>query len=69
MRIASEEWIKTIAFSNISTEVYRLLKEIVAKIVYNFFTKISKEKTSVEEARLTCFMMIYCKRYFSSEKT
>jgi O-acetyl-ADP-ribose deacetylase (regulator of RNase III) len=55
LKIASENKIKTIAFSCISTGVYGFPKELAAQIAYNTVKNSLKEYTSIEEVRFVCF--------------
>ena len=55
LRIASENGLKTIAFSCISTGVYGFPKELAAQIAYDTVKESLKEYTSIEEVRFVCF--------------
>ncbi|MDI6617090.1 MAG: ADP-ribose-binding protein [Clostridiales bacterium] len=55
LRIASENGVKTIAFSCISTGVYGFPKELAAQIAYDTVKESLKEYTSIEEVRFVCF--------------
>ncbi|HBM80685.1 MAG TPA: O-acetyl-ADP-ribose deacetylase, partial [Clostridiaceae bacterium] len=55
LRIASENELKTIAFSCISTGVYGFPKELAAQIAYDTVKESLKEYTSIEEVRFVCF--------------
>lgn len=55
LRIASENGVKTIAFSCISTGVYGFPKELAAQIAYDTVKESLKEYISIEEVRFVCF--------------
>ncbi len=55
LKLAEEKKLKTIAFPNISTGVYRFPKELAAQVVFEFFKEYSNTKTSIEEIIFICF--------------
>ncbi|KOA19968.1 O-acetyl-ADP-ribose deacetylase [Clostridium homopropionicum DSM 5847] len=55
LRLAEENNIKTIAFPNISTGVYRFPKERAAEIAVNTVKKFMLENKSIEKVIFVCF--------------
>ncbi|MGF7058240.1 O-acetyl-ADP-ribose deacetylase [Brassicibacter mesophilus] len=55
LKLADEHSIKTIAFPNISTGVYRFPKELAAAIAVNTVKDFLKDNSSVEEVVFVCF--------------
>ena len=55
LKLAAEKNIKTIAFPNISTGVYRYPKDEAAKIAYNSAKESLIKYENIEEVRFVCF--------------
>ncbi|NFV11495.1 ADP-ribose-binding protein [Clostridium sporogenes] len=55
LKLAAEKNIKTIAFPNISTGVYRYPKDEAAKIAYNSVKESLIKYENIEEVRFVCF--------------
>ncbi|KOR26779.1 ADP-ribose-binding protein [Clostridium sp. L74] len=55
LKLAAEKNIKTIAFPNISTGVYRYSKDEAAKIAYNSVKESLIKYENIEEVRFVCF--------------
>lgn len=53
--LANQLGVKTIAFPNISTGVYRFPKEEAAKIAIDTISSFIKEKSSIDEVIFVCF--------------
>ncbi|MGO5075002.1 ADP-ribose-binding protein [Clostridium sporogenes] len=55
LKLASEKNVKTIAFPNISTGVYRYPKDQAAKVAYNSVKDSLIKYENIEEVRFVCF--------------
>ncbi|EJP6472321.1 ADP-ribose-binding protein [Clostridium botulinum] len=55
LKLAAEKNIKTIAFPNISTGVYRYPKDEAAKVAYNSVKESLIKYENIEEVRFVCF--------------
>lgn len=55
LKLASENKIKTIAFSNISTGVYGFPKKLASKIAFNTVIENLKNYEAIEEVKFVCF--------------
>ncbi|WP_123053757.1 ADP-ribose-binding protein [Clostridium sp. JN-1] len=55
LKLAAENGIETIAFSNISTGVYGFPKELAAKIAFDTVKSVMPNYKSLKEVRFVCF--------------
>ncbi|NFF62393.1 macro domain-containing protein [Clostridium sporogenes] len=55
LKLASEKNVKTVAFPNISTGVYRYPKDEAAKVAYNSAKESLIKYENIEEVRFVCF--------------
>ncbi|MDU1320890.1 MAG: ADP-ribose-binding protein [Clostridium botulinum] len=55
LKLASEKNVKTVAFPNISTGVYRYPKDEAAKVAYNSVKESLIKYENIEEVRFVCF--------------
>ncbi|MBP2031792.1 O-acetyl-ADP-ribose deacetylase (regulator of RNase III) [Clostridium algifaecis] len=55
LKLASENKIKTIAFSNISTGVYGFPKKLASKIAFNTVIESLKNYEAIEKVKFVCF--------------
>lgn len=55
LKLATNNEVKTIAFPNISTGVYRFPKELAAEIAVNEVKTFLKDNSSIEEVMFVCF--------------
>lgn len=69
LQLAEEHGLKTIAFPNISTGIYRYPKEAAAKIAWEAVQEYSKKNTQINQVTFVCFdqenFNIYQKAYNS----
>lgn len=55
LALATKNEVKTIAFPNISTGVYRFPKQLAAMIAYNEVKKILEKNDTIEKVLFVCF--------------